>query len=155
MHAKFSLIDSQWIIETANWTRASFSTNREFFIHGTDISILQNLATIFENDFAGKIGVSRDIRLLAGPTNARERIIDFLESSKTTIDIYAPSFSDEELLTKLSELCQEGKTIRLLLADYEGSADAALEQGNCIRVHHMKKSLHAKVIIRDKMSAFV
>ncbi|MCB9806572.1 hypothetical protein H6768_01490 [Candidatus Peribacteria bacterium] len=32
MHAKFMLLDNQWIIETANWTRASFSSNREFFI---------------------------------------------------------------------------------------------------------------------------
>jgi len=155
MHAKFSVIDSQWIIETANWTRASFSTNREFFIVGTDTSILQNLATIFEDDFAGKIGASRDVRLLAGPTNARERIVDFLELSKSSVDIYAPSFSDEELLNTLSNLCREGKTIRLLLADYEDSADAALEQKSCIRVHHMKKPLHAKVIILDKSSAFV
>lgn len=155
MHAKFSLIDSQWIIETANWTRASFSTNREFFILGTDTSILQNLSAIFESDFSGKIGNSQDVRLLAGPTNARERIIDFVELSESSVDIYAPSFSDEELLTKLSELCQAGTSIRLLLADYEDSADSALEQGNCIRVHHMKKPLHAKVIIRDESSAFV
>jgi cardiolipin synthase len=155
MHAKFSVIDTNWIIETANWTRASFSTNREFFIQGSDTSILNNLASIFEVDFAWGVGVSRDVRLLAGPTNARERIIDFIELSDSTIDIYAPSFSDGELLAKMSEICQAGKTIRLLLADYEDSADSALEKGTCLQVHHMKKPLHAKVIIRDKNSAFV
>jgi cardiolipin synthase A/B len=155
MHAKYSIIDANWIVETANWTRASFSTNREFFITGTDTSILQNLATIFETDFSGKIGHSEDIRLLAGPTNARERIIDFVELADSTIDIYAPSFSDRELLAKIAEICQAGKTIRLLLADYEDSADSALEKGTCLQVHHMKKPLHAKVIIRDKNSAFV
>lgn len=154
MHAKYAIIDMNWIIETANWTRASFSTNREFFILGTDTAILQNLATIFENDFSGKIGHSQDVRLLAGPTNARERIIDFLELSETTVDIYASSFSDKELLTTISELCQEGKTIRILLADYE-DGDSPLENHNCIRAYKMNKPLHAKVIIRDKKSAFV
>jgi phosphatidylserine/phosphatidylglycerophosphate/cardiolipin synthase-like enzyme len=52
MHAKFSVIDSKWIVETANWTRASFATNREFFIQGTDALILQSLAAIFEADFS-------------------------------------------------------------------------------------------------------
>lgn len=155
MHAKYSIIDANWIVETANWTRASFSTNREFFIQGSDTSILNNLASIFEADFAWGMWVSRDVRLLAGPTNARERIIDFIELSRSKIDIYAPSFSDERLLAELSRLCLAGKEVRLLLADYEDSADSALEKGTCLQVHHMKKPLHAKVIIRDKESAFV
>lgn len=155
MHAKYSIIDTNWIIETANWTRASFSTNREFFITGKDASILENLVSIFEADFSGKIGYSQDVRLLAGPTNARERIIDFVELAGSTVDIYAPSFSDRELFAKISEICQAGKTIRLLLADYEDSADSALAKGTCLQVHHMRKPLHAKVIIRDKNSAFV
>jgi phosphatidylserine/phosphatidylglycerophosphate/cardiolipin synthase-like enzyme len=50
MHAKFAIIDTNWIIETANWTRASFSSNREFFIQGKDESILKNLSGIFEDD---------------------------------------------------------------------------------------------------------
>lgn len=155
MHAKFSIIDSQWIIETANWTRASFSTNREFFITGKDSKILENLKRIFEADFSWKIGSSQDIRLLAGPTNARERLIDFVEKVRSNIDIYAPSFSDEGLLAELSRLCLTGKEVRLLLADYEDSADSALEHASCVRVHHMRKPLHAKVIIRDRESAFV
>jgi hypothetical protein len=56
---------------------------------------------------------------------------------------------------KISGLCLQGKTIRLLLADYEDSADSALETGNCLQVHHMKKPLHAKVMMKDKKSAFV
>lgn len=155
MHAKFSVIDSNWIVETANWTRASFSSNREFFIHGTDVSILGSLAAIFESDFAGGIGASEDTRLLAGPTNARERIINFVDKTQSSIDIYAPSFSDGELLKKISDICLQGKTVRLLLADYEDSADSALEKGTCLQVHHMKKPLHAKVIMRDRKSVFV
>lgn len=87
------------------------------------------------------------MRLLAGPTNARERILLFTDSTEKTLDIYAPSFSDNEMLTKLSQLCNEGKVIRILLASYD--EDEKGEYG-CIEVHRMKKPLHAKAIIRDK-----
>jgi phosphatidylserine/phosphatidylglycerophosphate/cardiolipin synthase-like enzyme len=53
MHAKYSLFDTSWVIETANWTRASFGSNREFFIAGDDASIYENLSSIFLADFAG------------------------------------------------------------------------------------------------------
>jgi phosphatidylserine/phosphatidylglycerophosphate/cardiolipin synthase-like enzyme len=54
MHAKYMIIDDIWIIATANWTRSSFSSNREFFIIGNDALILADLRNIFETDFNGK-----------------------------------------------------------------------------------------------------
>lgn len=53
MHAKYAIIDDDWIIETANWTRASFATNREFFMIGDDELVIANLETLFEKDFSG------------------------------------------------------------------------------------------------------
>jgi phosphatidylserine/phosphatidylglycerophosphate/cardiolipin synthase-like enzyme len=94
------------------------------------------------------------VRLLAGPTNARERMINFLNKTKKEIDIYAPSFSDSELIQKLSEMCREGREVRLLLANY-GDEPHGNKYGDCIQVHTMKKPLHAKALIRDKESVFV
>lgn len=51
MHAKYAVIDTKWVIETANWTRASFSSNREFFMTGHDSGILHVLEDIFQKDF--------------------------------------------------------------------------------------------------------
>jgi phosphatidylserine/phosphatidylglycerophosphate/cardiolipin synthase-like enzyme len=53
MHAKYMLFDNDWIIETANWTRASFSSNREFFLQGRDHEIYRNLEALFSADFEG------------------------------------------------------------------------------------------------------
>lgn len=53
MHAKYMIIDDEWIISTANWTRSSFSSNREFFILGKDAEILKSLRNLFESDFQG------------------------------------------------------------------------------------------------------
>jgi phosphatidylserine/phosphatidylglycerophosphate/cardiolipin synthase-like enzyme len=51
MHAKYVIIDDKWMISTANWTKSSFSTNREFFMLGQDQKILNSLKEIFESDF--------------------------------------------------------------------------------------------------------
>jgi len=32
MHAKYMIIDDMWIISTGNWTRSTFSSNRDFFV---------------------------------------------------------------------------------------------------------------------------
>lgn len=149
------LFDNDWIIETANWTRASFSSNREFFLQGQDHEIYKNLEALFSADFEGGKWISRDIRLLAWPTNARDRLTDFLEGTEKTIDIYAPSFSDAGLLTTLAQLCYRDKTIRLLLANYDDESDQKPDYGRCIQVRKMKKPLHAKSIIRDSQSAFL
>ncbi len=53
MHAKYMIIDDTWIVETANWTRASFASNREFFLTGNDPSILGSLEDIFQKDARG------------------------------------------------------------------------------------------------------
>ena len=155
MHAKYSVLDDDWIIETANWTRASFGSNREFFMTGDDEAIYKNLSALFLADFERGEWISQDVRLLAGPTNARERINDFISDAQKSLDIYAPSFSDVGLLAKLSELCYQKKIIRLLLANYENETEQKPDYGNCIQVRKMKKPLHAKSIIRDNQSGFI
>jgi phosphatidylserine/phosphatidylglycerophosphate/cardiolipin synthase-like enzyme len=54
MHAKYMIFDEEWIISTANWTRSSFSSNREFFLIGGDVRVLNELKTVFETDFNGR-----------------------------------------------------------------------------------------------------
>jgi cardiolipin synthase A/B len=155
MHAKYMIFDSMWVVETANWTRASFASNREFFMVGSESGILQNLVDVFSEDFWGRIGQSRDMRMIVWPTNARERMIAFLEKTKSSIDIYAPSFSDVGLLTKLTQLCHQEKIIRILLADYDDAGEKKSQNISCLQFRVMKKPLHAKGIIRDKRDAFV
>jgi len=153
MHAKYMVIDDVWVLETANWTRASFTSNREFFLIGTDPNIHENLVRIFEMDFRGEKGVSTDARLLAWPTHARESLMNFLDQTEKNIAIYAPSFSDEALLTKLTQLCHEQKIVRILLANYDDEKQTVFDR--CIQVRKMNKPLHAKSIIRDKQSVFL
>jgi hypothetical protein len=80
--------------------------------------------------------------------------MSFLADSLKSVDIYAPSFSDRELIVEIERICQEGKTVRLLLADYN-DADKTETNIRCVQVRKMKKPLHAKAIIQDKNVVFV
>lgn len=152
MHAKYMILDQSWIVETANWTRASFSTNREFFLLGTDESILSNLATIFQTDFSGWEGASSDVRLLVGPTNARERMVLFLDSAQKEVALYAPSLTDEKIIQKLTKICHEWREVRVLVAEYE---ENTIQYDACLQIRIMRKPLHAKAIITDMNEAFI
>ena len=50
-HAKVNLIDSGFIIQTANLTHSSFAKNREHFFQSTDSGVRTSLHTIFEKDW--------------------------------------------------------------------------------------------------------
>lgn len=152
LHAKYMIFDDSWIVETANWTRSSFSTNREFFVLGSDTSILTDLSEIFQKDFTGWRGKSSDSRLLAGPTNARERLILFLDRSEKQIDIYASSLTDEEIIQKLNDMCHAGVKVRILNAEYEENTQ---KYDTCLQVRIMRKPLHAKVILSDVSEWFI
>lgn len=152
MHAKYMLIDDEWIIETANWTRTSFSTNREFFISGRDTDIYSNLRDIFEDDFRGKKGTSKYASLIVWPTNARIQMEKYIEETSQKLDIYTPSFTDSELLIKITQLCHAWKIIRILL-DKNDSEKPAYD--TCLQVRYRHWSLHAKSLIRDNQDAFV
>jgi phosphatidylserine/phosphatidylglycerophosphate/cardiolipin synthase-like enzyme len=81
-------------------------------------------------------------------------LILFLDKTSKSIDIYAPNFSDSLLLARVDEMCQSGRRVRLLIADYPGE-DEQEKHGDCIQTRKMKKPLHAKVLIRDGLYTFV
>lgn len=76
-----------------------------------------------------------------------------MDDTGQSIAVYAPSFSDQELLTHLTRLCYSGRIIQVLLANYEEGEE--IDYDSCLQVRTMKKPLHAKVFIRDKSHAFV
>lgn len=154
MHAKIVMIDDEWIIQTSNLTRSSYSKNREFYVRWWDSQILAELEKIFLFDAIWEWkGDVQDGRLMVWPTIARERLTQYLRGTNKTIDVYSPSFSDEGLLRILSELCAQKKSIRILIMDYPEESDQKFD--TCFEVRHSHISLHAKGIIRDSESAFI
>lgn len=59
------------------------------------------------------------------------------------------------MIAALNGLCLNGRAIHILLARFGDEENKKTAYGNCIQVRYMKKPLHAKVLIRDKNTAFV
>lgn len=160
MHAKYMIFDETWIISTANWTRSSFDTNREFSIVGTDGGILQALRDTFERDFMSSSDpVSIPHTLLIWPNNnTREVLLQFLETTEKNIYLYMPNISDRKLIQKFETLCHEGKKIMILLDQNDENTKNGnlLEKNGCPEVKLMKTpSLHGKALIIDEKSGFL
>ncbi len=158
MHAKYMIIDESWLIATANWTRSSFSSNREFFILWKDSLIREELRNIFEKDFQGNEGVSHDTRILVWPTNARERIIQFAQSAIKTIKLYMPSLTDEKIILEFQKICSQGKMIYVILDknDENTKKGNIISQNWCPQIRVMKTpSLHGKALIIDEKKGFI
>lgn len=161
MHAKYMIIDDIWIIATANWTRSSFSSNREFFVVGQDIKILQELRKIFDADFSHKVWVSDYPSIIIWPTNTRDKLVNFIQSADKEIHLYMPSLTDIGIIEELHQACSENKEVSILL-DQENQKDNdwynkdIIVKKGCPKIRIMKKpSLHAKVLIVDKSEAFL
>ncbi len=160
MHAKYMIFDDTWIISTANWTRSSFESNREFSIVGNDKEILQTLRDTFKRDFTSSSDlISTPHTLLIWPNNTtRDTVLRFLETTEKNILLYMPNISDTILIQKFQTLCHNGKKIRILLDQNEENKKNGnvLEKNGCPDVRLMKRpSLHWKALIIDEKSGFL
>ena len=98
-HAKVNLIDSGVIIQTANLTKSSFSTNREHFFMSYDGDIWQSLHTIFEKDWNGEKISIQDIHpnLVVCNINCRGVIEQLLQSAKQSLIIQTQYITDDAI----------------------------------------------------------
>ncbi len=98
-HAKVNLIDTGFIIQTANLTKSSFSSNREHFFQGFDTWIRKSLHTIFEKDWNGKKITMEDIHpnLVICNINCRGVIEQILTSAQKSIIIQTQYITDNAL----------------------------------------------------------
>ncbi len=152
MHAKYAIIDDKWFIGTSNWTRSSFSRNRELILSGNQEALVKSLEEIFVADFQNiRLEKSYHNSLLVGPGHAREQLVKIFATVEKEVMMYAPSLTDEIFIDALDQLCQSGVSVRILLA-YED----ALPKKPCLRMKIISKPhLHAKGLIYDGDRAFV
>lgn len=123
-HAKVNLIDSGYIIQTANLTKSSFASNREHFFQSYDTGVRASLHTIFEKDRAGEKITMKDIHpnLVVCNINCRGVIEQLLKSAKESIIIQTQYITDDSIrsLLKAKKSLPE---LKLLVADTDDNDD--------------------------------
>ncbi len=149
-HAKVNLIDSGFIIQTANLTKSSFANNREHFFQGFDTWIRNSLHTIFEKDRLGIKITMKDIHpnLVICNINCRGVIEQLLSSAKESIIIQTQYITDDKLRTILKSK-KNLSEFKLLVADTDDNDDLIRYFGNDYARKFKKYYNHTKMILID------
>ncbi|EKD24956.1 MAG: phospholipase D/transphosphatidylase [uncultured bacterium (gcode 4)] len=149
-HAKVNLIDSGFIIQTANLTNSSFASNREHFFQSTDTWIRKSLHTIFEKDRIWIKITMQDIHpnLVVCNINCRGVIEQLLSSAKDSIIIQTQYITDDALrnILKTKKSLPEFK---LLVADTDDNDELIRYFGNEYARKFKKYYNHTKMILID------
>lgn len=158
-HAKYVVIDEvvAWIM-TANLSKSAFDKNREILIRTYSQPIVEDLIRIFWADrrrnpcAAGSLVVS--------PVNGRQRLLDMLRGSRSSVEITSEVFDDNETCKLLQDLAGRGVIVRVLVAAPERIAVNAIVrsemEGTGVTVRYLESPyLHAKYIVVDRHLAYV
>lgn len=149
-HAKVNLIDSWFIIQTANLTNTSFNSNREHFFQSYDSGVWKSLHTIFEKDWLGEKLTMKDIHpnLVVCNINCRGVIEQLLKSAKESIIIQTQYITDDAIrnILKTQKNLPE---CRLLVADTDDNDDLIRFFGNEHARKFKKYYNHTKMILID------
>lgn len=159
VHSKFALIDSGFLIQTANLTHSSFFSNREYFFYGTHTGVYQSLTTIFEKDWKGETIRYSDIHpnLLVCPINCRAVLEHLIQSAKSSILIQNQYIEDPRLLWLLGEKIETLWTENLHIQLPETDKNKILQQNFWkVIVKLIKKPyIHAKMMLIDNQILYL
>ncbi len=160
-HAKYLVADgASALIMSANFNADAMTNERNYGILDRDPADLTDLQAIFTMDWAAAGGESvqpADLsctRLVVSPNNAKQRILDHVNSAQSTLEIEAMYVTDTGVQDAVVAAKARGVEIRVIL---EGSMDnqtaIALFHSKGITVHNsVGFYLHAKLVIADGVS---
>jgi cardiolipin synthase len=148
-HGKVLLIDRKTLYVLGfNFTSADVKS-RSFGVATKSPKILRDVAGLLEADSTRTEFRPSAPDLVVSPENARARLTQFLRQTKTSLDIYDPGVTDDEIIKLLKALVAKGVTVRIL-----GKLEKKW-QGKDFDARPCPVRLHVRAIIRDGQRAFV
>jgi phosphatidylserine/phosphatidylglycerophosphate/cardiolipin synthase-like enzyme len=149
-HGKVMIVDGkEGYILGFNFTAQDLKS-RSFGVIVKTRKIVKELLRLFESDANRTAFKPHAEDLFISPYNARPRLLAFLRKARTSIDIYDPQVSDDEMLAVLAKKAESGVRVRILgtLEKKWGASGIAAEP-------FPGKRLHVRAIVRDGRRAFV
>lgn len=149
LHAKLTIIDDAYIVQTANLTASSFTKNREHFLYGIDTTILSWLTQVFLNDWYDTAYYASDLHpnIVICPINCRAVVEWLLSSATQSIVIQTQYITDPSIMDILKE--KSSLDMQIVVADVD-SNDAVLKYFGPDKVKYLPKPyVHTKMILID------
>lgn len=159
-HAKYMVVDGRTaLIMNQNLTGAAFNSNREFGVITTRLEEVAHAQALFHADWTESSTGTIDGPLLVSPDNARARLLDFIASAQTSIDVYAEIIRDDEILAALRASVGRGVRVRLIM-------NASLDEEDIAAVNELSDAgvdvrlmerlyIHSKTMVVDGEQALV
>jgi len=162
-HAKYMIIDHKSaVVMSMNFDVGSMQTARNYGMVDRDAADIADVQAVFDQDWAAGGGdppKPADLactRMIVSPVNSKSRIVSFIESAHTTLDVEAFYVTETDTRAAIIAAKQRGVAVRVIL---EASGDPTetknLFTAQGIPVHLSSGFfLHAKLIVADGV-AFV
>lgn len=124
--------------------------SRSFGVQVRSRKIVKEVMRLFESDANRTDFVPRVRDLVVSPENARRRLEQFLSGARTSLDIYDPGASDDQMLELLQRKAKRGVRIRFM-----GTLEKKWEKAGFKARAYPGKRLHVRAIVRDGRRAFM
>ncbi len=149
-HGKLLTVDRQRAyILGFNYTDEDIQS-RSFGVEVRTRKIVKEVLRLFDSD-ANRTDFTPRVRdLIVSPENARRRLAQFIERARTSLDIYDPQASDDQMLALLARKAKGGVRVRLL-----GELEKKWHKGGITARAFPGERLHVRAMIRDGRRAFV
>ena len=149
-HGKLLTIDRRRVyILGFNYTAVDLRS-RSFGVLVRSRRIVKEVLRLFESDANRTDFVPRVRDLVVSPENARRRLEAFLRRARTTLDIYDPQVTDDQMLSLLEWKAARGVRIRIL-----GKLEKKWAKAGFDARDFPGRRLHVRAIVRDGRRAFV
>lgn len=159
MHAKVLIVDgAEAIVSTGNYNQSFMLSERNYAVRDRDVADLRSLQAIFEADFARQDPDLSCTRLIVAPVNARQRILDFIDSAQHTLIVESMQFQDRDVRNAVAARKAAGVDVRVILAD-PSWIDANTSAATFLQQHGIEPKFyphaHVKSVVVDGKTAYV
>ena len=151
VHAKVTLNEDSFRVQTANLTKSSFESNREHFFYSEDTAFHDSLEELFDADWVGDDLSTLNLHpnLVVCPLNCRDVIKTLLERAEKSIVIQTQYIVDDEILDILRKKSEE-VDMAIIVADTDDNYDLVSYFWPWIARTLKTRYNHTKMILVDE-----
>lgn len=151
VHAKITLNEDAFRVQTANLTKSSFESNREHFFYSDDSDFHDSLEKLFDADWVWDDLSTLNLHpnLVVCPLNCRKVIKTLLESAEKSIVIQTQYIVDDEILDILRKKSEQ-IDMAIIVADTDDNYDLVSYFWPWIARTLKTRYNHTKMILVDE-----
>jgi cardiolipin synthase A/B len=161
-HQKTVIVDERVaFVFSGNLDNRAFVRGRNYGVIDDDADDVADLVEVFAADWAARAPSVDCTRLVLSPTNARERVLGFLGSATTSLDVEAMYITDRGVESAIVAAKDRGIAVRVLFNDPSHDIGHVENVAARMSAHgiEVKRSgarfLHAKMLLVDHDQAFI